>query len=86
MPIDLGQFKKKKKEPEVKKVQKSDFTPEKIPGEKKPKLKIKTDRDANKRRLLHRITNILEKEIDNIPIEVFRSFDLFFRTIEERGK
>lgn len=53
---------------------------------KKPKLKIKTDRDANKKHLLNRITNTLEREIENIPIEVFRSFDLFFRTIKERGK
>jgi len=53
---------------------------------KKPKLKIKTDRDANKKHLLNRITNTLEKEIESIPIEVFRSFDLFFRTIKERGK
>ena len=75
-----------KKESEVKKVPKSVFTPEKIPGGKKPKLKIKTDRDANKKHLLNRITNTLEGEIENIPIEVFRSFDLFFRTIKERGK
>lgn len=63
---------------------------EKIPevqkskASKKPKLKISTDRDANKKQLLNRITNTLEKEIDRIPIEVFRSFDLFFREIKER--
>lgn len=82
MPIDLGQFKKK---PVEKKVEKP-VVPKIETTEKKPKLKIKTDRDANKKHLLNRITNTLEKEIESIPIEVFRSFDLFFRTIKERGK
>lgn len=79
----LKKIEESKKIPEVK------ITPEKkekSPKEKKPKKKIKTDRDANKKHLLNRITNTLEKERENIPIEVFRSFDLFFRTIIERGK
>lgn len=52
----------------------------------KPSEKIKTDRDLNKEGLLSRIVNILSKEKDSIPIEVFRGFDLFFRVIKERGK
>jgi hypothetical protein len=65
--------------PRIKKVQSPKQT------QKKSKSRIHTDRDLNKESLLSKIVNILSEEKDSIPFEVFRGFNLFFRTIKERG-
>ena len=76
------------KQKEIRPKVREKFLPlEEIPNDPLPsrtRKKIKTDRDLDKEGLTSRIVKILTNKKDSIPIEVFRGFDLFFRTIEER--